>query len=128
MLDYIVILILLFIVLMQNIAFFWDNYSVFYLASNHNSKKIASAFTRKFQIEWRAKGFSFFIPPLLGVLLTNNHLNLLTISLFISCILSLFLYYIKSKILLKRMNIRFSYPLTKSKFFLTFSGVFIYAV
>ena len=128
MLNYIDLLILLFIVLMQNLAVFLDNYSIFYLASNHNSKQIAFAFTRKFQIEWIARGFLFLIPPLLGILLTNNNLNLLILSLFVSSIFSLFLSYIQSKNFLKRMNIRFSYPLTRSKIFLALSGIFIYAL
>ena len=121
-------LLLIFIVFMQNIAVYLDNYAVFYLASNHNSNMLASAFTRKFQIEWIARGFLFFIPPLLGLLLINDHLNLLISSLFLSSIVSLFLSLIQSKGFLKRMNIRFSFPFTKSKIILAISGILIYAL
>lgn len=121
-------LLLIFIVFMQNTAVYLDNYAVFYLASNHNSKQIASSFARKFQIEWISRGFLFFIPPLLGLLLTKDHLNLMLASLFFSSILSLFLSLLQSHAFLKRMNIRFSFPFTRSKIILAISGIFIYSL
>ena len=119
---------LAFIVIVQNIAIYLDNYAVFYLASNHDSKKLASAFTKKFQIEWVARGFLFFIPPLLGLLLTKDNLNLMVVSLFLSSIFSLFLSLVQSNFFLKSMNIRFIFPFTKSKLILAISGIIVYVL
>ena len=67
------------ILLLQNIAVFLDNLSVFYLTKNHRADKLAGLFARKHQIDFLSRGFLFFTPPLLGYLITHDDLNLLLI-------------------------------------------------
>ena len=90
------ILLLVFIVIVQNVAVFLDNYAIFYLTSRHNSTKIATAYTKKFQIDFLSRGFLFFTPPLLGLMLTQDNLYFLLMCLLISSIITLSLTLLQS--------------------------------
>ena len=101
------ILLAVVILLMQNVAIFLDNLSVFYLTKNHNTNHIASLFARKHQIDFLSRGFLFFTPPLLGYLLTHDDLNSLLIIFLISSILSLIVTLIQSSWLVNDLNYKF---------------------
>ena len=85
------ILLLIFIVSVQNIAVALDNYAVFFLTSRRSSTKVASNYTKKYQIDFISRGFLFFTPPLLGLMLTNNNLFFLFLCLVTSSAVTLFL-------------------------------------
>lgn len=122
------ILLLAFIVIVQNIAVFLDNYAIFYLTSCHNSSKVASAYTKKLQIDFLSRGFLFFTPPLLGLMLTQDNLYFLLICLLFSSIVTLTLTLIQSFNFLSKMRIKFYFPLTKKNIFLSLIGLVIYAI
>ena len=114
---------LIFIILVQNLAVFLDNYGVFYLTSNNNSKKVARAYTKKYQIDFLCRGFLFFTPPLLGLMLTYNNLNFLLSCLFISAITSLILSVLQSGYFLKKMNLKFHLPITIKNILMILIGI-----
>ena len=122
------ILLLAFIVIVQNVAVFLDNYAIFYLTSRHNSTKIATAYTKKFQIDFLSRGFLFFTPPLLGLMLTQDNLYFLLMCLLISSIITLSLTLLQSFNFLSKMSIKFYFPLTKKNIFLLLVGLVIYAI
>ena len=122
------ILLLAFIVIVQNVAVFLDNYAIFYLASRHNLSKVASAYTKKFQIDFLSRGFLFFTPPLLGLMLTQDNLYFLLLCLLFSSIGTLTLTLIQSFNFLSKMRIKFYFPLTKKNIFLSLIGLVIYAI
>lgn len=122
------ILLLAFIVIVQNVAVFLDNYAIFYLTSRHNSTKIATAYTKKFQIDFLSRGFLFFTPPLLGLMLTQDNLYFLLMCLLISSIVTLSLTLLQSFNFLSKMSIKFCFPLTKKNIFLLLIGLVIYAI
>ncbi len=122
------ILLLAFIVIVQNVAVFLDNYAIFYLTSRHNSTKIATAYTKKFQIDFLSRGFLFFTPPLLGLMLTQDNLYFLLMCLLISSIVTLLLTLLQSFNFLSKMSIKFCFPLTKKNIFLLVIGLVIYAI
>ncbi|MFL2964622.1 MAG: hypothetical protein ACJZ13_03950 [Methylophilaceae bacterium] len=119
---------LLFIVLVQNLAVFLDNYGVFYLTSRNNSEKVAKAYTKKYQIDFLCRGFLFFTPPLLGLMLTNNNLNFLLSCLLISAITSLILSVLQSGYFLKNMNLKFYLPITIKNILMILIGIVIYGI
>jgi hypothetical protein len=116
------------ILLMQNVAIFLDNLSVFYLTKNHNTNKLASLFARKHQIDFLSRGFLFFTPPLLGYLLTRDDLNSLLIILLVSSVLSLFVTLIQSTWLLKDLNYKFHLSFKWNTVGLLIVGLLIYAI
>jgi len=120
-------LLLISIVILQNIAVFLDNYAVFYLTSNHSSSKIASIYTKKFQIDFLSRGFLFFTPPLLGFMLTENNLYLLLLSLLISGSVTFFLTIFQAKKFLKKMKFRFSFKILQGNIILILIGLIVYA-
>jgi len=122
------ILLLAFIVIVQNVAVFLDNYAIFYLASRHNSSSVATAYTKKFQIDFLSRGFLFFTPPLLGLILTQDNLYFLLMCLLISSIVTLTLTLLQSFNFLSKMRIKFYFPLTKKNIFLLLIGLVIYAI
>jgi hypothetical protein len=122
------ILLLTFIVIVQNIAVFLDNYAIFYLTSRHNSTKIATAYTKKFQIDFLSRGFLFFTPPLLGLMLTRDNLYFLLTCLLISSIVTLSLTLLQSFNFLSKMSIKFYFPFSKKNIFLLLIGIVIYAI
>jgi hypothetical protein len=122
------ILLLIFVVILQNIAVFLDNHAIFYLTSRHNSSKIASAYIKKSQIDFLSRGFLFFTPPLLGLMLTENNLFFLLMSLLLSSFITLILSLIQSFHFLLKMNIRFLLPISKKNFLLLLVGVFVYSL
>ena len=122
------IFLLAFIVIVQNVAVFLDNYAIFYLISRHNSSKVASAYTKKFQIDFLSRGFLFFTPPLLGLMLTQDNLYFLLMCLLFSSIVTLTLTLIQSFNFLSKMRIKFYFPLTKKNIFLSLIGLVIYAI
>ena len=122
------ILLLVFIVIVQNVAVFLDNYAIFYLTSRHNSTKIVTDYTKKFQIDFLSRGFLFFTPPLLGLMLTQDNLYFLLMCLLISSIITLSLTLLQSFNFLSKMSIKFYFPLTKKNIFLLLVGLVIYAI
>ena len=122
------ILLLAFIVIVQNVAVFLDNYAIFYLTSRHNSTKIATAYTKKYQIDFLSRGFLFFTPPLLGLMLTQDNLYFLLMCLLISSIVTLSLTLLQSFNFLSKMSIKFYFHLTKKNIFLLLLGLVIYAI
>jgi len=122
------IFLLAFIVIVQNVAVFLDNYAIFYLTSRHNSSKIATAYTKKFQFDFLSRGFLFFTPPLLGLMLTRDNLYFLLLCLLISSIATLILTLLQSVNFLSKMRINFYFPLTKKNIFLLLIGLIIYAI
>jgi len=119
---------LAFIIIVQNIAVFLDNYAIFYLTSRNNSTKIATAYTKKYQIDFLSRGFLFFTPPLLGLLLTQDNLNFLLLSLLISAAVTLFLTLFQSFNFLTKTKMTFSFPLTLKNLFLLLIGLIVYAI
>ena len=122
------IFLLAFIVIVQNVAVFLDNYAIFYLISRHNSSKVASAYTKKFQIDFLSRGFLFFTPPLLGLILTQDNLYFLLMCFLVSSIVTLILTLLQSFNFLSKMSIKFYFPLTKKNIFLLLIGLVIYAI
>lgn len=122
------ILILVSIVILQNIAVFLDNHAIFYLTSHHNSRKIAKAYTKKFQIDFLSRGFLFFTPPLLGVMLTQNNLYFLLLSLLISGLVTLLLTIAQSVYFLQKIKMKFLFSITLKNFFIMLIGLIIYAI
>ena len=122
------ILLLVFIVIVQNVAVFLDNYAIFSLTSRHNSTKIATAYTKKFQIDFLSRGFLFFTPPLLGLMLTQDNLYFLLMCLLISSIVTLSLTLLQSFNFLSKMSIKFCLPFSKKNIFLLLIGLVIYAI
>jgi hypothetical protein len=122
------IFLLAFIVIVQNVAVFLDNYAIFYLTSRHNSSKVASAYTKKFQIDFLSRGFLFFTPPLLGLILTQDNLYFLLMCFLVSSIVTLILTLLQSFNFLSKMSIKFYFPLTKKNIFLLLIGLVIYAI
>ena len=122
------ILILAFVVIVQNTAVFLDNHAVFYLTSRHNSSKIASAYTKKFQIDFLSRGFLFFTPPLLGLMLTQDNLYFLLLCLLVSSIVTLVLTSSQSFNFLSKMKMNFHFPMTKKNILLSLIGLVIYAI
>ena len=116
------------ILLMQNVAIFFDNLSVFFLTKNHNTKRLASLFARKHQIDFMSRGFLFFTPPLLGYLLTHDDLNSLLIIFLISSVLSLFVTLIQSSWLLNDLNYKFYLDIKWKTAGLLVVGLIIYAI
>ena len=116
------------ILLMQNVAIFLDNLSIFYLTKNHNTNKLASLFARKHQIDFMSRGFLFFTPPLLGYLLSHDDLNSLLIIFLISSVLSLFVTLIQSKWLLKDLNYKFHLNIKWKTVGLLVVGLIIYTI
>lgn len=122
------IFLLSFIVIVQNIAVFLDNYAIFYLTTRHNSSKVASVYTKKFQIDFLTRGFLFLTPPLLGLMLTQDNLYFLLMCLLFSSIVTLTLTLLQSFNFLSKMRIKFYFPLTKKNIFLLLIGLVIYAI
>ena len=120
------ILLLLFVVTLQNIAVFLDNYAIFYLTSNHSSSKIATIYTKKFQIDFLSRGFLFFTPPLLGLMLTQDNLYFLLLSLLISSLVTFFLTLVQAKNFLKKLSIRFTLPVNQKNIILLIIGLVVY--
>ena len=120
------ILLLLFVVTLQNIAVFLDNYAIFYLTSNHSSSKIATVYTKKFQIDFLSRGFLFFTPPLLGLMLTQDNLYFLLLSLLISSLVTFFLTLVQAKNFLKKLSIRFTLPVNQKNIILLIIGLVVY--
>jgi len=116
------------ILLMQNVAIFLDNLSVFYLTKNHNTTKLASLFARKHQIDFLSRGFLFFTPPLLGYLLTHDDLSSLLIIFLISSAISLFVTLIQSSLLLNDLNYKFHLNIKWKTLGLLIIGLIIYAI
>lgn len=116
------------ILLMQNVAIFLDNLSVFYLTKNHNTKQLASLFARKHQIDFLSRGFLFFTPPLLGYLLTHDDLSSLLIIFLVSSVISLFVTLIQSSWLLKDLNYKFHLNIKWKTIGLLIVGLIIYAI
>lgn len=121
------IFLLLLIVTLQNIAVFLDNYAIFYLASNHNSTKIATVFTKKFQIDFISRGFLFFTPPLLGLMLIQDNLYFLILSLLVSAFFTFFLTLIQAINFLKKNKMQFSFPMSQKNIILLLIGLFVYS-
>lgn len=119
---------LLFIVFVQNVAVFLDNHGVFYLTSRHNSSKVAKVYTKKYQIDFLCRGFLFFTPPLLGLMLTKNNLYFLLLSLLVSSVVSLSLSIFQSAYFLKMMKLKFYLPITIKNILLISIGIIIYAI
>ena len=122
------ILLLIFIVSVQNIAVALDNYAIFFLTSRHSSTKVASNYTKKYQIDFISRGFLFFTPPLLGLMLTNNNLFFLFLCLVTSSAVTLFLTLFQSFNFLTKMKMTFSFPITSKNIFLLLIGLIIYAI
>jgi len=116
------------ILLLQNIAVFLDNLSVFYLTKNHRTDKLAGLFARKHQIDFLGRGFLFFTPPLLGFLITHDDLNLLLIIFLFSSIISLLVTLIQSAWLLNDLNYKFTLNIKWKTFGLMIVGLIIYAI
>ena len=116
------------ILLMQNVAIFLDNLSIFYLTKNHNTNQLASLFARKHQIDFLSRGFLFLTPPLLGYLLTHDDLNSLLIIFLISSVLSLFITLIQSSWLLNDLNYKFHLNIKWKTVGLLVVGLIIYAI
>lgn len=121
------ILLLAFIIIVQNTAVFLDNHAIFYLTYNHNSSKIASVYTKKFQIDFLSRGFLFFTPPLLGLMLTQDNLYFLLLCLLVSSIVTLVLTFFQSFIFLANMKMNFHFPISKKNIFLLLIGLLIYS-
>ena len=122
------ILLLIFIVIVQNTAIALDNYAIFFLTSRHNSTSVATNYTKKYQIDFISRGFLFFTPPLLGLMLTNDNLYFLLSCLVFSALTSLILTLLQSFNFLSKMKMSFSFSLTPKNIFLLFIGLFIYAI
>lgn len=116
------------ILLMQNVAIFLDNLSVFYLTKNHNTTQLASLFARKHQIDFLSRGFLFFTPPLLGYLLTHDDLSSLLIIFLVSSIISLLITLTQSSWLLKDLNYKFRLNIKWKTLGLLIIGLIIYAI
>jgi len=116
------------ILLMQNVAIFLDNLSVFYLTKNHKTNQLASLFARKHQIDFLSRGFLFFTPPLLGYLLTRDDLNALLIIFLISSVLSLLVTLIQSSWLLNDLNYKFHLSFNRKTVGLLIVGLMVYAI
>ena len=116
------------ILLMQNVAIFLDNLSVFYLTKNHNTTQLASLFARKHQIDFLSRGFLFFTPPLLGYLLTNDDLSSLLIIFLVSSVISLLVTLMQSSWLLKDLNYKFHLDIKWKTLGLLIVGLIIYAI
>jgi hypothetical protein len=119
---------LAFIVIVQNTAVFLDNHGIFYLTSRHTSTKIATIYTKKFQIDFLSRGFLFFTPPLLGLMLTNNNLYFLLLCLLSSSAVTLVLTIFQSFNFLTKMKMTFSFPLTLKNVILLLMGLIVYAI
>jgi len=117
-----------FIIIVQNIAVFLDNHAIFYLTSCHNSTKIATAYTKKFQIDFLSRGFLFFTPPLLGLMLTQDNLYFLLLCLLSSSAVTLILTLFQSFNFLKKIKMTFSFPLTLKNLLLLLIGLIVYAI
>ena len=122
------ILLLIFVVLVQNLAIFFDNHAIFFLISNRNSSKVALAYTKKFQIDFLSRGFLFFTPPLLGLFLTHNNLYFLLLSLFISAFVTFLLTMLQSIYFLQKMKIQFLFPMTQKNILLLTLGLVVYSI
>lgn len=122
------IILLIFIVSVQNIAVALDNYAIFFLTSRRSSTKVASNYTKKYQIDFISRGFLFFTPPLLGLMLTNNNLFFLFLCLVTSSAVTLFLTLFQSFNFLTKMKMTFSFPITSKNIFLLLIGLIIYAI
>ena len=122
------IFLLAFIVIVQNMAVLLDNYAIFYLTSRYNSNKIATAYTKKYQIDFLSRGFLFLSPPLLGLMLTQDNLYFLLLCFLISSFTTLSLTLFQSLKFLSKIKINFDFPLTKKNIFLLLIGLFIYAI
>ena len=121
------IFLLTFIVIAQNTAVFLDNYAIFYLTSQ-KSTKVATVYTKKFQIDFLCRGFLFFTPPLLGLMLIHDSLFFLLLCLLISSFVTLALTFFQSFIFVRKMKINFHFPLTKKNLLLLLIGLVIYAI
>ena len=120
------IILLVFIVVVQNIAVFFDNYAIFYLTSRYNSKKIATVYSNKFKIDFLSRCFLFFTPPLLGLILTQDNLYLLLLSLLISSFFTFHLTLIQVIWFLKKIKMRFLFPKNLKNFILLIVGLVVY--
>lgn len=116
------------ILLMQNVAIFLDNLSIFFLTKNHNTKNLASLFARKHQIDFLSRGFLFFTPPLLGYLLTHDNLSSLLLIFLASSTLSLLITLVQSSWLLNDLNYKFYLNLKWKTVGLLIVGLIIYAI
>lgn len=116
------------ILLMQNMAIFLDNLSVFYLTKNHNTTQLASLFARKHQFDFLSRGFLFFTPPLLGYLLTHDDLSSLLILFLVSSFISLIVTLIQSSLLLNDLNYKFHLNIKWKTLGLLIVGLVIYAI
>lgn len=119
---------LAFIIIVQNTAVFLDNHAIFYLTSRHNSTKIATVYTKKFQIDFLSRGFLFFTPPLLGLMLTQDNLYFLLLCLLSSSAVTLFLTLFQSFNFLTKMKKSFSFPLSLKNVFLLLIGLIVYSI
>ena len=119
---------LAFIIIVQNTAVFLDNHAIFYLTSHYNSSKIATAYTKKFQIDFLSRGFLFFTPPLLGLMLTQDNLYFLLLCLLSSSAVTLILTLFQSFNFLTKMKMTFSFPLSLKNVFLLLIGLIVYAI
>ena len=120
--------IFLIILVMQNVAVFLDNFGVFFLTKNHQSTELAGIFAKKHQIDFLSREFLFFIPPLLGFLLTHNELDTLLKIFVFSSFTTLFVTTLQSKWLFKNLQFKFQLTLTLNKVLIILVGLFVYAV
>ncbi len=122
------IIIFIGIVAMQNIAIFLDNLGVFFLAKNHQTKKLAGIFAKKHQIDFLSRGFLFFTPPLLGYLLTHDALDTLIKIFVFSSFITLVVTILQSIWLFRNLRYHFHIAFTFNKLLIILFGLCIYAI
>lgn len=120
------------IILLQTIAIYLDNHSIFRLISNHKKNNIAQQLAKRGQIEFFCRGFLFFSPPLLGILLMNKNMFLLLLVFFICAFISLMLTLLQSYNFLSSnqisLKINLAFLNNKKAYFFFFFGIFVYFI
>jgi hypothetical protein len=114
------------IIFLQNLAIFLDNLGIFYLIKKSKSNNLASKFAKKHQIDFMSRGFLFFSPPLLGIMLINEAIYAMLSIFLISTIFSFLVSVIQSLFLIKLLKLN----ITKIKIniFLVIIGILIYSI
>ncbi len=72
----------LIIILFYSIAICLDNYGTFRLIVKFKSNIVATNYVKRGQIDFASRGFLFFTPPFLGILLINDQINILLKTFF----------------------------------------------
>lgn len=118
----------LIIVFFYSVAILLDNYGTFRLIVKFKPNIIATNYVKRGQIDFAARGFLFFTPPLLGIFLINNEINILLNTFFWTAFFSFLITCTQGFWFYKKIKEKFKVKFLFNSLFLIFLGSLIYSI